>query len=326
MDKFDRIYKLHTLFTDSRHPISKKELQTTLECSHATIERTINTMRQYLDAPIIYDRNVNGYCYDTKSKQHYQLPGLWFNASELYALIVTYQLLSDTEPGLLEQHIAPLKEKINRLLHNQKAGNQNIADRIRILKMAARRHDSRHFRTTASATLDRKQLSIRYHGRARNQETSRNISPQRLVHYRDNWYLDAWCHSKNGLRNFSIDRILESKVVDKPAKRISNDELDQHYAAAYGIFAGKPEHVAVLIFNKNIARWVADEQWHPKQQGQYEIDGSYTLKIPYSNPQELMMDILKYGADVEVKQPMSLRDAISDKLKAAYNIYSAKQR
>lgn len=325
MDKFDRIYQLHTIFSNSRYPVSKKELQTILECSHATIERTINTMRLYLDAPILYDRNANGYYYDTTSKQHYQLPGLWFNASELYALLTTYQLLSDTEPGLLEQHIAPLKEKITRLLHNKKAGDQNIANRIRILKMAARQHDSLHFSTIASATIDRKQLAIRYHGRARNQETSRIISPQRLVHYRDNWYLDAWCHTNNGFRNFSIDRLLDSKTLNKAAKHINNNELDRHYASAYGIFAGEPEYIAVLIFSKNIARWIANEQWHPKQLGQHEADGRYTLQIPYSHPQELIMDTLKYGADVEVKQPVSLRKAISDKHKAAYEIYRAKQ-
>jgi predicted DNA-binding transcriptional regulator YafY len=37
--------------------------------------------------------------------------------------------------------------------------------------------------------------------------TEREVSPQRLVHYRDNWYLDAWCHLREDVRSFSIDAI-----------------------------------------------------------------------------------------------------------------------
>ena len=104
MDKFDRIYALHSVLSTARIPVAKSLLEEKLECSHATIERIIKVMRLYLDAPIEYDRSANGYYYDLRSQQKYELPGLWFNASELHALLTTYHLLSHVEPGLLESH------------------------------------------------------------------------------------------------------------------------------------------------------------------------------------------------------------------------------
>lgn len=322
MDKFDRIYALHTLLSNSRSPISKSAIQHKLECSHATVERIIQEMRLYLNAPIEYDRDAKGYYYDKRPATHYELPGLWFNASELHALLTAYHLLTHIEPGILEAHISPLKEKIEKLLHHEKAGNKNINKRIRILKIAARRYDFRHFNIVASALILRKQLTITYLGRQKNKQTHRTVSPQRLIHYRDNWYLDAWCHQKEAFRNFSIDRISESKIEQADTKEFDDRELDRHFASAYGIFAGEPKHTAVLKFTQEVARWVADEQWHPQQNGQYELDGSYLLEIPYSDSRELSRDILKYGADVEVLAPASLRTHVQQQLQKAANVYA----
>lgn len=322
MDKFDRIYALHTLLSHARLPVTRGKIEEELECSHATAERLLKEMRLYLGAPIEYDREANGYFYNKKSEIKYELPGLWFNASELYALLITYQLLSSVEPGLLDSHITPIRNKIEALLRADKIPKGELARRVRIIKIASRRPNPKHFSLVATSLLTRKQLAITYHGRERDKTTERSISPQRLIHYRDNWYLDAWCHTREALRNFSIERISASKLVNAEAIDIDDKKLDAHYASSYGIFSGKPTHTAVLKFSQAIAKWVAEEQWHPQQKGQFGLDGSYELQIPYRDARELMMDILKYGAEVEVLSPAALRNQIQQQLAAAINHYA----
>ena len=131
------------------------------------------------------------------------------------------------------------------------------------------------------------------------------IIPQ-LIHYRDNGYLDAYCHTRNDLRSFSVERIHQAQVLKQAARDVPEKELDGHFAAAYGIFAGTPAHTAVLRFTPERARWVAEEHWHPQQKGHFLEDGSYELRLPYADPRELVMDILKYGPDVEVIGPEKL--------------------
>ncbi|HUX91355.1 MAG TPA: YafY family protein [Gallionellaceae bacterium] len=322
MDRLQRIYKLHNLIISHRLPVPHSLLQEKLECSRATINRIIQEMRLYFSAPIEYDRERNGYFYDTKEGKIFELPGVWFNATELYALLTTQQLLEQTQPGLLDNHLKPLKSRIEKILATAQPGSGEIAKRVRILHMAGRNTSSEHFQTVAGALLQRKRLTICYHSRSDDAETRREISPQRLTHYRDNWYLDAWCHQRNGLRSFAVERLREAKALEKTTKDIAEKELDAHFASSYGIFAGKPKHTAILRFTPERARWVAEEQWHPQQQGRMLEDGSYELHIPYADPRELVMDVLKHGAEVKIIEPETLRQLVKIQLQQAWRQYA----
>ncbi len=178
------------------------------------------------------------------------------------------------------------------------------------------------FNAATTALVQRKRLKIEYHGRIRGDVTDREISPQRLVHYRDNWYLDAWCHLRKDLRSVALERIRVAKVSSRAALDVPEAKLDEHFAAAYGIFAGSPKQMAVLRFTAERARWVADEQWHPRQAGRFLDDGRYELQVPYSDPRELVMDILKFGASVEVVAPEELRVLVAKELAAASSQYA----
>ena len=70
------------------------------------------------------------------------------------------------------------------------------------------------------------------------------------------------------------------------------------------------------------ARWVSAQSWHPKQRSRVEKDGSYVLELPYAEDRELVMEILKYGADVEVLSPDPLRKRVRDALRAAAKRYA----
>ncbi|MFZ5557550.1 MAG: helix-turn-helix transcriptional regulator [Pseudomonadota bacterium] len=321
MDKFDRIYQIHVILRDRRTPISRAELMRRLECSEPTVYRLLREMRDYLGAPIQRTEDGEGYWYrrDADGGQ-YELPGLWFNARELQALTVFQRLLASLEPGLLEAHLAPLAKRVDDLLSHKRLGLSEAARRIRVLGMNARPAGD-WFQVLASATLQRRQLRIVYHSRSRNERSERTVSPQRLVHYRDNWYLDAWCHSRRGLRSFSVDRVRDARELDEPAKDVPEAQLDGHFKSAYGIFSGKANEIAVLVFTPESARWVADERWHADQRGQFLTDGRYELRIPYRDPRELLMDITRYGPDVEVMAPEALRRAVAERLARALNHY-----
>lgn len=320
MDRFDRIFELNRILQGARRPVSRQRLQDELECSRATVKRLIEDMRIYLNAPIVYDREYNGYRYDQAEGTMYELPGLWFNASELHALLTVQQLLAGVQPGLLDQHLKPLQKRISALLELQRPGSDGLADRVRILQMASRRVGSQ-FLTVAGALAQRQRLQIRYFNRGADSHSERTLSPQRLTYYRDNWYLDAWCHLREGLRTFALDAIESASVLDQPAGEVSGAELDRHHASSYGIFAGVPDQVAVLRFSAERARWVANEQWHRDQRGRFLEDGSYELAIPYSNQLELVMDVLKYGPDVEVIEPEGLRAEVLGRLRQAVARY-----
>jgi proteasome accessory factor C len=321
LDKFDRIYQLHHILDGRKTPMPIEDLQLRLECSQSTVFRIIKLMREHLNAPIVWVEDPPGYKYQpTASGGRYELPGLWFSAREIQALSVLQQLLRGLGPGLLEEHLSPLAKRLDELIAHKRLQLTEASSRIRILSLGARPLGA-CFQIVAGATLQRRKLSLKYHSRSRDEQTERVVSPQRLAHYRDNWYLDCWDELRNALRSFSIDRILSATQLEDAAIDVPNSQLDEHYASAYGIFAGKANKIAVLRFSRERARWVADERWHPDQSGQFLTDGRYELKFPYRDSRELVMDILRHGADVEVISPEGLREEVKRALRAALAQY-----
>ncbi|HTH95361.1 MAG TPA: YafY family protein [Rhodocyclaceae bacterium] len=322
MNQTERFYKIEQILHD-RRIASFAELQDELEISRATLKRDLQFLRDRLNAPIVYDREANGYRFDVPDRYapKHQLPGLWFNASEIHALLMMQQLLEDVQPGLLGPHIAPLQTRLQSLLGSASGDGKNDADqiakRVRILHAHKRRTELRHFELIASTLLKRRRLKIRHFNRGRNEESEREISPQRLVHYRDNWYLDAWCHLRKDVRSFAVDAIRSAELLDVAADEVKEEELNRVLAAGYGIFSGSDIESAKLRFTPEHARWVIEEQWHPQQKTELQKDGSLIMELPYANPTELVMDILRHGSGVEVLAPDGLRMAVGNELKAA---------
>ena len=254
MDKLDRIFELHNILGNHRRPVPFEALRQKMECSERSLRRTIDFLRYNLGAPLEYDRENNGWYYAEEQHGCYELPGLWLNAQELYALLVSYNLLNALQPDVLSEHIEPIKQRIENILQHRHAGNPEISKRIRILQQAARPADTNKFRQIAGATLERRQIKVLYRSRTQDELTERVVSPQRMVYYRSNWYLDAWCHLRQQLRTFSLDRLQPYATLEEAAVNIPASELDEHFTTAYGIFAGAVEHKALLHFSSDAAR------------------------------------------------------------------------
>jgi predicted DNA-binding transcriptional regulator YafY len=320
----ERIYQIDQILSGRRF-VPRQELQERLGVSWATLKRDLAYLKNRLNAPIIFDKDLGGYRFEHEARRigpQYELPGLWFSAEEIHALLTMQHLLSNLDTGgLLGPHIKPLLARLTGLLGTAENPIEEVQRRIRIMTVGARAFHLDHFQAVGSALLRRKRLVIRYHARGTDEVTEREVSPQRLIHYRDNWYLDAWCHLRDGLRAFSVDAIEHAEILDKRSKDVSDKRLDDVLGSGYGIFSGENVHWAHLSFTPERARWVATERWHPNQTGQLLEDGSYELRVPYNDDRELIMDIMKYGADCTVLEPPELIDRVAKELARAARQY-----
>jgi predicted DNA-binding transcriptional regulator YafY len=321
MSKVERLYHLHNILNQRRTPISRHDLMERLGCSQATLYRLVAELRDFLGAPIEQDEDSRGFYYDRSYEQPFDLPGIWISPGELQALLTARQVLGNVQPGLLEGELKSLQGRITSLLQKKGVEPESGESRIHIQNVAGRAVPARMFQDVLGALVQRKRLKVRYHGRQRDAESERVISPQRLTQHRNSWYLDAWCHQADGLRSFALERIREQELLDEKAKDVPRKQLAAHFDRSYGIFSGPPEHLAELRFSPEMARWVADERWHPDQQGAFDDAGAWLLRVPFSNARELVMDIMRYGAEVEVLAPDFLREAVADEARKAAQIY-----
>ena len=248
MDRTERFYKIDQLLQGGLS-VSFAKLQEALGISRSQVKRDLAYMRERLNAPIEYNRDLNGYRFGKPlAGPRYGLPGLWFSAAEIHALLSMQHLLENLQPGLLTPHVKPLLSRFAAILGSADHSQEEVVRRVRVLHQAARELKHERFALAASATLNRRRLKIRHYNRMEDRETERVISPL-------------------------------------------------------------------------AARWVASQDWHPKQKGEIGKDGSYSLSIPYANDRELVMDILKYGPEVEVLEPAALRRRVAAQLRAAAKLY-----
>lgn len=322
MNQTERLYRIDQLLR-SRQTITRRELLEALECSQATLTRDIEHLRSRLHAPIVFDGDLGVYrLEDAATGPAYALPGLWFNDTEISALLSIEHLLEAIQPGLLGPHIAPLRKRLESLLGKGRHAPDEIRRRILLMPANTRRSVLEHFAICAEATLSRRRLRLQHHDRHLDAINVREVSPQRLVRYKENWYLDSWCHAREAIRTFSVDALRGAEILDTPAREVSDEELDAVLAVGYGIYAGREVTWATLRFTPWQGRWTSAEIWHVDQRSHYDAEGRYILEVPYSDDTELMMDILKYGPQIEVLAPAELRAKVAQRLHEAAAQYS----
>ncbi len=321
MSEIDRLYRYKTLLSH-RRALPREDILTALEISPATFKRDIAKLRDRLGTPIVFDRDLGGYRLETEQDAT-ELPGFWFTQDEILALMTIQSMIEQLDPGLLGPKLKPLRKRLDDMLTHQGLDPQQLTQRVRAVSAGKRRLPLAAFETIAKATFERRQVQVRHHNRLTGETLQRTLSPQQLIHYRDNWYVDAWCHLRKGVRSFSIDAIEAAEILPSPAKDIDLLAIRQQLDGGYGIFAGAPKDWAELTFSAARAGWVQHEVWHPQQQGLLHPDGRYTLRVPYADERELIGDILRFGADVEVMGPSSLRQKVQEQITRLRALYKA---
>lgn len=322
MSQLERLQRINHILHE-RGLVTVDVFLSELEISLPTFKRDLVELRNTFNAPIIYDRYSKGYKFDKPNVgKKFELPGIWFNEAEATALVMMHHLLSNLEQGgLLGPHLAPLMSRIDSILSNGKTSSNELRKRIKVIPAAPRKTSIKNFSAIGLALLNREMVEITYYAKTNDKTTTRLISPQRLIYYKNTWYLDAYCHLRNSLRSFAIDGIEKINGTGKKSVDIPERELDENFTESYGIFSGRATQKAKLRFTPQSARWVSCETWHPKQVGTFDKDGNYTLVFEFNQDPELVMDILKHGSNVEVISPNSLKSKVANELKKAAKKY-----
>jgi len=322
MSDMERLHRIKYMI-QSRGCVPIEDFMTSLEISRATFKRDLDYLRDRMNAPIVYDRSMGGYRFDKPNAgDKIELPGLWFSEKEATALVLMQHLLANLDTsGLLSPHIAPLMDIVDGILGQSEVSAKELRKRIKVFGMSARKNVLENFEEVGVSLLKRQRLHLSYYSKGKDELTERAVSPQRLIFYRDNWYLDAYCHFRKGLRSFAMDGIRTAHVLEDKATEVAEKELHENFAESYGIFSGKATQRAKLRFTPEKARWVSAETWHGQQVSSFDKAGNYTLEFDYNQDPELVMEIMKHGDGVEVIGPASLKSKVRAELEKALKKY-----
>ncbi len=235
----DKLSDLVGLLKRANRPVTRRLLETRWNCSSVTVHRIIASARKG-GIPIRFEKDR--YCLE--DAKAIEVPGIWFRPEELAALL-------------------GLSHWLDEMLTGQGLNSVAWQERIRFLPMHYRQIDPDTLLACARAVLLRRRTTFLYQGVKDGNARERNVSPQTLVRYRDNWYLDGYDHDVEKLREFSLSRIRDLDVQGTSALEVDRKHLDKHFGDAYGIFAGRARKKAVLLFTGLAARLAGHRHNHP---------------------------------------------------------------
>ena len=321
MDRHERITLLHHLFSTHKYGLTVARLLEETGSDRATLYRDLADLQYRHRAPLAHDgKKPRTYFYVNATEEHgtFELPGLWLRAEQIYVLVLAGQMFGGSGAGCLVSE--QLKGFQPHLAHIFGQYAEHFS-RIRVIRMHARQVADAVFRVVADALLRRRTLGFTYVGRDSGRSSVRRVSPQWLTHYRDNWYLEAWDEDAHGLRMFALECVAAPVTDAVRARDLDLKEWEGPHKPGYGLLSGPVTDTAILRFSVGAGRLVANECWHPDQQQRFLDDGRLELRVPYSQPHELIRDVMRYGADAEVLGPPDLRRQVIERHAAALANY-----
>lgn len=306
-----QLVQLHNHLATAHEGLSELELAIRLSCSPKDIARLVTQMRTQWNAPIEVAENPKKYRYNSE----FDIPVNVLVASDWQQIITVINLLEDLNGRHQSLGFKTVQQTLHKLLQQHDVDPKQATRRVKILGRQYRSLNGHVTEAIADSVFKRKRCVLQY-ADAKQELSDRQVSPQRLIFYREQWYLDAWCHQRNAMRTFSLARINSALVLSQECLELSDGELDVHAHRQYGLLSGGEQQQAEIFFYNSAATRVSQQQWHPQARGYWSED-TYYMQIPYVDDRELLGDLLAMAPDVRVSQPPELRQRFIERLQLA---------
>ena len=288
------------------------------ELSVKSAQRTIDHFRDRLQAPFEYESSKKGYYYTDPT---FQLPIIRISEEELLALLISRKLITEASAGSLADELGSVSQRLSSLLAANLPGKARPEDAFSFRWKNISPTDPLTFKVVTSALLQGKLLTFCYYSPTDSNCTMRTVEPHHMVNYMGNWHLISFCHLRNDWRDFVLGRMTLCSVEGTAFKIREKEEWEPFLQNTFGIFRNPEKFNVVLRFSPERSRWIKGEMWHEAQTEMVQDDGSLVRTIPASHQAEIMMEILKHGAHVEVLEPEWLRKKVIKEMKDAVKKY-----
>ena len=144
---------------------------------------------------------------------------------------------------------------------------------------------------------------------SRDESTGRRVDPYHLTLYDGGLYLVGYCHLREAVRIFAVERIRECEVLTARFDPPDKFDVDKYLEGAWGIIRGDIVTVKV-VFARSLARYIRDRLWHPTQKFRELGDGRLEMTLRVADTLEVRRWILGFGSEAEVVEPGALRETL----------------
>lgn len=305
----------HLLLLIQRGIGQKERLCKEIGIKERTLYRYLKGLEQ-MGAVWYHDRQ-RGYCFHEKVL----MKPLFFSPAQLVAMTQCIEAFSQ-EGNPLAEPLLQAKERMLSLLPPEKQAAMEVAKKVVKVQLcpSMRELDKDTFYKAEAAIMSRKQLNLHYKSASRQELQWRKVEPYFIQFMHGCWYLVGWCQHRQAHRTFRIDRIQELQITEESFTPSDSITAEAYFANSLGVGQGEPVQV-VLRFTPERAKWLKDSSFHPSQQQKELPDGYLEVSLQVCNDWSLLRFVLGFGADVEVVEPMELRERVKEEVGRMKGLY-----
>lgn len=301
----ERLLEIDSLIRNNTRS-TNKNIAEALEVSERTVRSDLAFLRDRLNAPLEFSRSKGHHYTDAE----WRLPSISLSQGELFALTLGARMLQAYAGSA---YINDLRSAILRLSERLPEQTwidlQQVADERIIFTAGAETYlDPQIWGRLVEACHNSRQVKIHYYTASRNANSDRVIDPYLLHIYRGtNPYLIGFCHQRQAMRWFRVDRIRELELLTSKFVRNPTFNAQEHLEKIFQSEVGSGNPIPVKIwFDALTAPYVRERRWHATQKIEEHSDGSITLQMTVTGLNDLKRWVLGYGKGAVVKEPIEL--------------------
>lgn len=308
-----RFLRIDTFIRD-RHRHTAATLASILEVSERTVRDDLHFMRDRFHAPIQFDR-ARGYIY---TQPDWRLPTIQLHQGELFALTLGARMLEAYSGSAyavqLRSAIARLAERLPEQTWVNLQDFQQ--ERISFSSGAQVDLDPEIWRDLERACQGSQTVWMKYFTASRNAMSEREFDPYLLHIYRGtNPYAIGYCHKRDEVRWFRVDRIQKLEVLDNTFVRQASFDPKAHLATIFAHEAGGEPQAVEIWFDAATAPYVRERHWHATQTVETLADGAIVLRMTVTGMNDLKRWVLGYGKGAIVRSPPELVQMVREEVR-----------
>jgi predicted DNA-binding transcriptional regulator YafY len=298
--------------------LKAKDLAEELEVSIRTIYRDITNLTES-GFPLYFEE---GY----RLPESYFFPHINFDMEELIALFLSSKFLQRHKDMPFHRPIKSALEKIEATVqpeYRKMLGELQSQFTVGVSEGSYEETSYRVMELIKEAMLQHRTISILYHTFSSNTVNSRSVDPYGIFFFQDTWYMVAFCHLRNSIREFNIKRIKSAEISTEVFLLPADFDVSRYVSHSWDYGEADPVEVRTLHSAVD-ARWIREGQWHSSQKLQELDDGSLIMTVKVRAPENMIPWILGKGSEIEVQSPGFLRESLHGELARALNVYEKK--
>ena len=322
-DQLGRQWKIIQLLISSGIGKSASDLAQDLECNPRNIYRDLEAL-QVAGFPIYTERVDGKNLWSLLDTVKHQIP-VPFSLTELMALYFSRDMLKVFKETAFYDSLESLFEKIKTTLPPESIKYlENVENTLQLGVKPYKKYGKFKgiLNQVNDAAANRKSIEIVYFTMSRKKESRRRINPYRIWFFNGTFYVIGFCHTRNEVRIFALDRIKMLHQTKETFEIPEDFNLEKFVGSSFGVYQGERVYIKVW-FHADVAGYIKEKIWHESQQINPQDDGSIIFEAEVAGTDEIRFWIMTWGSRAVVLEPESLKEEIRTEAEMMANRYES---